>query len=680
MITNLEGRIDNVGLSETDVFCPIFEAVVNSIHACEDVVGHEDACGNIYINIERGTSPFIGKLDIPQQSGHSNTKLEKITGFTIIDDGIGFTDSNLISFKTLDTSHRKQKGGRGVGRLMWLKVFNSVAIRSVFCEDDKKFLRTFSFTKKEGIVPDAPPATEVEVSSKRETIVSLTDFVPHYNNYAQQDAETISRYILEHCLWYFICNGGAPNITVTDGDSVITLKDLYLSYVIGDIERESINISGHDFNLTFARMRTMGKKHSISFCAADRIITTKDITGKIPGLFSNISDNVGPFTYLCFISGKYLDDSVRPERTDFHFTNPVIPKGPAQSINYEIITNRILERVSKKLEHELQDSKQAGRKRLEEFVEKISPKYKPIIARNHELTIDPNSTDKNIDRYLYEERTKMEDDITYKTNQLSSELTNKSYEEYHEHFKEYLTMVSASNKADLINYVVHRKAIIKFLGIAIGMTTVGKYQNEKIIHDLIMPMHTDSSQLKQGDANLWLIDERLAFHNYLASDINLKSMPVTGSDSKTSPDVACLQIYEDPILVNPGDQPPLASITVVEIKKPMRDDYTSSNNPIDQVLKYVKKIREGKIRTAQGRPIPNSESVPAFCYILADLTPSLKALAEGQDFIDTSDKMGCFLFHKRHNAYIEILGYDKLLASAKERNMAFFDKLGLPCD
>ena len=40
--------------------------------------------------------------------------------------------------------------------------------------------------------------------------------------------------------------------------------------------------------------------------------------------------------------------------------------------------------------------------------------------------------------------------------------------------------------------------------------------------------------------------------------------------------------------------------------------------------------------------------------------------------------MGYFGFNQNYNAYIEVFSFDRLLNSAKERNRAFFDKLGLP--
>jgi hypothetical protein len=44
----------------------------------------------------------------------------------------------------------------------------------------------------------------------------------------------------------------------------------------------------------------------------------------------------------------------------------------------------------------------------------------------------------------------------------------------------------------------------------------------------------------------------------------------------------------------------------------------------------------------------------------------------------TSDKMGYFFYSKTFTALVEVISYDRLVNAAKERNRAFFDKLGLP--
>lgn len=44
------------------------------------------------------------------------------------------------------------------------------------------------------------------------------------------------------------------------------------------------------------------------------------------------------------------------------------------------------------------------------------------------------------------------------------------------------------------------------------------------MHDVIMPLKTTSDRISADQMNLWIIDESLVFHDFLASDLNLASM------------------------------------------------------------------------------------------------------------------------------------------------------------
>jgi hypothetical protein len=103
-------------------------------------------------------------------------------------------------------------------------------------------------------------------------------------------------------------------------------------------------------------------------------------------------------------------------------------------------------------------------------------------------------------------------------------------------------------------------------------------------------------------------------------------MPIISVADNQRPDICALQVFDEPLLVAEGKSMPLASLTIVEIKRPMRNDVTlgEEKNPIEQCLGYLQRIREGHTQTANGRPIPSPETIPGFCYILADLTPSLE--------------------------------------------------------
>ncbi len=193
-------------------------------------------------------------------------------------------------------------------------------------------------------------------------------------------------------------------------------------------------------------------------------------------------------------------------------------------------------------------------------------------------------------------------------------------------------------------------------------------------------MRTTSNEVLLDNCNLWLVDERLAFHDYLASDKALSAMPITGSVSSKEPDLVALNVFDNPILVSDSPTPPLASIVVIELKRPMRDGAQAGEerDPIEQAIGYLDRIRQGRVTTAQGRPIPSSEDIPGFCYVICDITPSVEQRCKVHDLTRTSDGLGYFAYKKNYKAYVEVISFDRLVAAAKERNRAFFDKLGLP--
>lgn len=148
----------------------------------------------------------------------------------------------------------------------------------------------------------------------------------------------------------------------------------------------------------------------------------------------------------------------------------------------------------------------------------------------------------------------------------------------------------------------------------------------------------------------------------------------------SEPDICALNVFDEPLLVSEESAPPLASLEVVEIKRPVRKDAApgEEHDPIEQAVGYLRRIREGKVSTASGRPIPASESIPGFCYILADLTPQFEQRCKDHhDLKRTADGLGYFGYKGNVNAYIEVISFNRLVNAAKERNRAFFDKLGL---
>ena len=87
----------------------------------------------------------------------------------------------------------------------------------------------------------------------------------------------------------------------------------------------------------------------------------------------------------------------------------------------------------------------------------------------------------------------------------------------------------------------------------------------------------------------------------LASDKTLKSQaPIENSSTKETD----LAIYQASLVFNGTDMNvPFNALTIVEFKRPMRDDYDEKENPITQVLDYIVLLRAGKAKARTGRPI-----------------------------------------------------------------------------
>ena len=120
------------------------------------------------------------------------------------------------------------------------------------------------------------------------------------------------------------------------------------------------------------------------------------------------------------------------------------------------------------------------------------------------------------------------------------------------------------------------------------------------------------------------------------------------------------------------------TVTLIEFKRPERDDYTLEDNPINQIITYVKNLRDAKQKSKDGETINISNNTPIYAYIIASITPKLKEIAEDTGYLTiSSDALGYFGFHPKHHIYFEIISYKKMIQDAKDRNKILFDKLNI---
>lgn len=680
MPSNLAGRLKNTLLPITSGLMPLLEAVVNSIHSIEETPG-TTIRGKINIEIQRKKAQDIFNFESTPKKRGPEAKGD-ILGFVITDTGIGFTDANMASFNTLDSEHKAAKGCRGIGRLLWLKAFEAVSVRSAYKDTDSKLkLRSFEFNKSKGVNNLA--VEDYTEGDETFTAITLNGFDKRYRDATRKTAQAIADILFEHCLWYFVRSGGAPEILIYDDGEVTDLDDVYRSHMHASSIDEQITINGCKVDLLHVRLRSNAlQAHSFAFCANNRLVKEENISGKIPGLYGRLRDDAGDFIYSCYVTGSYFDEHVRPERTDFDISDRIQEALVEGELDWVTIRDAIIKRSEASLSTALSSNKERAKQKVDAFVSIKAPRYRPILGRipENELNIDPDLSDKELELTLHKQYAAFENQLLADGHDLLNPVNTDSAETYLKKLTEYLAKASDLKKSDLANYVCHRRVIIDLLANAILRTPDGKYSREDMIHQLIMPMRKSSNQVLLDGVNLWLVDERLAFHHYLASDLPLSTMGITDSASGKEPDILSIRTYDNPLLFSESRGAPLASIVVVEIKRPMRNDMKAGEekDPIEQALKYVQRTRDGGVKTVDGRPIPRSADVPGFCYIIADLTETMIERCRHNNLKPTHDHMGYFGYHDYYKTYIEVISFDRLVQIARERNASFFDKLGLP--
>ena len=671
--SSLEGRLRNTDLPISKCLFPVFEAVVNSIYAIDDRLKSDNtfamADGKIRIILDRANESdlFGGKAEL--------------LSITIEDNGIGFNENNYNSFCELDSLYRESLGCKGIGRLLWLKAFDSAEIESSYVDGSEMKCRHFIFTSK-GI--DELAALEFN-DKELKTKVRMNGIKPRFKeSLSKLSQESIAKAIFEHCLWFFIREGGCPDIRVIDGTNPATnLSEIYDSYMGSDnSEIATFSLGEETFNVLHIKLQRSDKNNNvISYCAGNRIVNDEKIKDVVGLYDSAIQTESKSFFYKCFVTAPYLDKHVAPDR--FSFLIPDKRENDGDELYSEIyfsdIRSKVLDAIRQYLAPFLRDAIEAGKEKIQDFVDKQAPYYKPILASlsEDEKSINPNSSNKVMDLLLHQKMMEKEHRLLAEGHDVLEVKSGESDEEYQRRTQAYFDGIQSLKQSDLTRYVIHRKIILELLKDALSRNDDGHYSKEDKIHQIIMPMRTTSDGDEFKDNNLWIIDERLVFHHFLASDKSFNSMPVTDCGSPKRPDILVENVYDNPMVVTEKDNPPFASLRIVEFKRPMRDDMSADNDPINQCIDYVKNIRQGNAVTKSGRPLDISEATPAYCYIICDLTKSMRDICQNHDLKDTYDRLGYFGYHSGFRIYFEVISFDQLLNSASERNASFFDKLGI---
>lgn len=661
---NIQGIVDNI-TSKTNVYTPIIEAIVNSIEAIDEVKNDK---GKITISVVReNTLDFDGSQPI-------------IQSIEIMDNGIGFTQENRDSFDTFYGDQKKKVGGKGFGRFMFLKYFNDVKVYSIYKNGDGYYERGFTFGKGFDIIINE---TNIKVdSSYPKTIIFLNNIKD--SKLLDKGLETIARKLLEKLLTFFVDdNYKCPLIILKEKDESgqIILND-YLNQK-NEIQRidsskllikSTLSDQTEEFDLkTFKIYFTGNQKSKISFTAQNREVTDTNLHNYIPEFIDDFYDEIPRkdneparknYIIKTYVIGSYLDINVSLERETFNFDR--IKADPFYPFSQHDIEKAVSEKVKELFTEDVHTRLQKKIKKVHDYINQNAPWHK-VYLKDLNLTNFPyNINDEIIEMEL--QKVKFQKEMETKTE--IKKILDSGNEEFEAKLNNVISKITEIGKSDLAHYVCNRRVVLELLKDTLRRREDGSAQLEKEIHNVIFPMGIDSTEINYEDHNLWLLDERLVFSDYIASD-----KKISKTKALSEPD---LIIFDQKKCFRNGDNEFSNPLTIFEFKRPKRTIYKQEEDPILQIGNYLKEIKAGKYETPGGiETIKVNENTPVYGFVICDLTDKINEFATLHQLTISPDLEGYFGYHRGFGMYVEIISYKKLLKDASLRNKIFFKKLQL---
>lgn len=654
--------------SKTTYLTPIIEAVCNSIDAIGDLPN-----GRIEVIVKR--EPINSDLEGNQVKG-------SIISIDVVDNGVGFNLDNRESFDTFRSGFKYEKGGKGFGRFMYLKYFDRVKVESYFRNDKGEMRkRSFVFGKKNDIIVDEVEE-EVLEHDQTGTTLHLVSILKSSN--IDKGLEVIARKLVERLLVFFVDNTKSmPQIILReeDGSEEICLND----YVGEDrditLVKEaplslkskndlSIQLKVQVYKIFFS---TMSSK--ISLTANKREVTDTPMHKYIPEFKSplimiNSKGTAKNYVVKAYVIGAFLDENVTVERDAFTISKTEddlfaeISESDIEKAAAKVVRYCFKDEVYKRLEEK--------KKKVSQYVAQKAPWHK-FLENDIDIDSMPMSiSEQEIEMKFQECKFQKEQSARNAINVLNqNQDVDSSPEVVEAQVDMILQAVTEAGKNDLIHYVCNRKRVLDLFEALRARKEDGKAHLESDIHNIIYPMRRTSLDTRYDEHNLWLLDERLVFSKYIASD------KVISSKEHDEPDLVAF--FDEKVFMRNGNNVITSPISIYEFKRPRRKEYSDSENPITQACRYARKILEGKYEVPDGSENikVDAQHTPVYLYIVADIVPRIQQFADEASLIQTPDGEGYMGYMKAYNAYVQIMSFKKVVEDAKMRNAIFFQKLGL---
>ncbi len=601
----------------------VYEAIVNSIHAKSTHV----------------ICRFLGDQEILKADDEEEIATKKVVAIEVEDNGDGFTDENYKSFCKYRTDYKIAMGCRGVGRFVFLKLFENVSYISWLAGANLK--REFSLSLE--FDSDDLRQTSEDVPENK-TILKMKGVTSDHFGRDRQidrrldlDLSRIREDVRRHLIpTFYFCRKDGFHVQI-DFVDVLSRESLSLSEQdIPVLRTQSFAIKNVDgievpFELHY---HIEGKAGEIDafYCANGRSVSS----------FASQGLTHRGFKGILLLESEFLDQAVDNFRNDFSIYP--IQTDMVHKLSWEMINRGVKSAVSllvreqvpsvdQKNQQQLQEI-QEERPYLVEYIEEEDLDIAGFVSKHQIIAKAKKRFDEAKDRLL--------------ANAGKTEYTN-----------EELNEAIQLTQNELVAYIRDRIEVISRL----KTMMINKEKTESVIHNLFMERFTDDEGydcFSPQRNNLWLLDDRFTSYSYAASDRMIREvLGEDGSDNDGDrPDLALFFSQA------PENKDGLKSV-IVELKS--FDDgkkYVAKKMAgINQLLDYADAFRRKK----------QIESVWAFMVTDVDERFASKLERDGYKPLFSTKAA---IYHRYYNLIdtsIYVVSAQSLVSDAEARNRVFID-------
>lgn len=468
---------------------------------------------------------------------------------TISDNGEGFTHDNLNYFDEICTGHKDDIGGKGVGRLAFLKYANHVQVRSQMPLELVEFRYTADFKLDDVSRSNSQGALQ--------TTIIISDLKEKINTQVTKLVNSMCDDL--RLLLFLKKQAGYPiSITFTHNSKQPFADAVTFSgEQIEALKTRSFEVSGEIFDCYLFR-EDAPRKGIVAMLCADELCVEE----------YQISKRFDTCRYLISITSPYLNRSSNIERQKLEIPKTASDTDLVSPISRDILMPRIhdecLAMINETAEGDIDAFKVANIERLQ--------KYYPFITLD---SLNGDAAMLDADQIVK----------AYRAQQARRE--DQLVEDLIEGRKVAFDDISHLASDDLARFIVHRALVVD------SLAKMPREAAEDVLHNAILKKRSDGNDIREN--NVWLVDDKFLSYSSIYSDVGLAQIvrdvgAETESKQQRKPDVAAFFSKDDEGHPN--------KLVIIEFKKPGADIFENSKALqqcrlyADELVRRIETIRE----------------------------------------------------------------------------------------